>query len=83
MLVCVTRPFSPVPSALLRANEIMLSDDESEIEDEMDTQSEQDFSNGPSAGECGLRFLVGKRDRIFYCLPFGFALCCVRAIAEH
>ena len=47
-------PFSSVPSTLLRANEIMLSDDESEIEDEMDTQSEQDFSNEPSAGERGL-----------------------------
>ena len=45
-----TSSFSSVPSTLLRANEIVLSDDESEMEDEMDTQSEQDFSNEPSAG---------------------------------
>ena len=49
-------PLSSVPSTLLRANEIMLSDDESEIEDEMDTQSEQDFSNEPSAGEWSTDF---------------------------
>ena len=66
---------SSVPSALLRANEIMLSDDESEIEDEMDTQSEQDFSNEPSAGERSTDFQfpsLGSRIKCFLVSHFFF-----------
>lgn len=41
----------------------MLSDDESEMEDEMDTQSEQDYSNEPSAGVQALNLLGDVQDK--------------------